>query len=101
MLEAYAHRDMPLDRVIEELAPDRTLSASPFLQAGLNFLEGPDRAGAAGRPGGGAVRLRSGISPFELNLIVLGTAASFQVRLQYRTDLFAPGTITVCSASSS
>ncbi|HYG61393.1 MAG TPA: amino acid adenylation domain-containing protein [Thermoanaerobaculia bacterium] len=93
LLEAYAQGDVPLDRVIEELAPDRTLSFSPFLQAGLNFVElPPDEEGAAeltARPFG----FDDGLSQFELNLILIHSAGSFQACLQYRHDLFARGTV--------
>ncbi|HVR96168.1 MAG TPA: amino acid adenylation domain-containing protein [Thermoanaerobaculia bacterium] len=96
VLEAYAHRDVPLDRVIEELAPERTLSYTPFLQAGLNFLDSLDSAPDAEGPADlelSPFELEPEVSPFELNLILVRTRRSYEARLQYRTDLFTRATI--------
>jgi hypothetical protein len=93
VLEAYAYRDVPLDRIVEELAPDRTLSYTPFLQAGLNFLDGAPEADEAAELATSPFEFEPEISPFELDLILVRTPRSYEARLQYRTDLFAHGTI--------
>lgn len=94
VVEAYAQGDVPLDRVIEELAPDRSLSASPFLQVGLNFIDAlPEAEDGAAELTAAPFEFDAGLSPFELNLILVRAGRSFLASLQYRTDLFARGTI--------
>jgi amino acid adenylation domain-containing protein len=93
ILEAYAQGDVPLDRVIEELAPDRTLRFSPFLQTGLNVLDLPPEEDGAAELTVVPFGIDDGLSQFELNLLLVRTASSFRACLQYRTNLFTRATI--------
>jgi amino acid adenylation domain-containing protein/non-ribosomal peptide synthase protein (TIGR01720 family) len=40
-LEAYAHEDVPFDRVVEAVQPERTLSYSPLFQTKINYHQMP------------------------------------------------------------
>jgi amino acid adenylation domain-containing protein len=87
-LGAFAHQDLPFERVVEELHPERSLSQSPVFQ--VTFAH--QRAG--GRPGAFAglqLRAEAEVDPpakFDLALYVVELEAGLSAGLAYSTDLF-------------
>ncbi|HZI15720.1 MAG TPA: condensation domain-containing protein, partial [Myxococcus sp.] len=93
-LGAYAHQDVPFERLVEELQPARDLSRSPLFQvffALQNTPEAPLQEGAlAPRP----FELKgSATSKFELHLNLTDGPEGFQGALGYNTDLFEAATV--------
>ncbi|HVR95770.1 MAG TPA: amino acid adenylation domain-containing protein, partial [Thermoanaerobaculia bacterium] len=96
---AYSHQEVPVDRVVEELAPARSLSYSPLLQASINVVDRDPLAGV-GFSDLSIVHfdLDGGYAQYDLNLVLLTVADGLRVTLQYRTSLFRPGTVSLLLA---
>ncbi|MEM7349874.1 MAG: amino acid adenylation domain-containing protein [Acidobacteriota bacterium] len=93
---AFRHQDLPFDRLVEELQPERTLSYSPIFQVALSMLNVPPAQLAAPTSGGttlSPLELDSGISHFDLTLYAAEATHGLSISLEYSTDLFDRTTI--------
>jgi amino acid adenylation domain-containing protein len=92
-LGAYAHQDVPFERLVEELQPERSLSRAPLFQVMLMLQNtpAPDLA-MAGLPLA-RVDVSSGTSKFDLTLLVEEGGGGIAIHWEYNTDLFEAGTI--------
>ncbi|MBW3570415.1 MAG: amino acid adenylation domain-containing protein [Gemmatimonadetes bacterium] len=89
-LQAYAHQDLPFERVVEAIRPDRTLSHNPLFQVAFALQSVP--AEPARLPGL-TLRLEevdSGTSKFDLFLEMEEQGERLRGRLEYATDLWEP-----------
>jgi amino acid adenylation domain-containing protein len=90
-LDAYAHQDLPFEKLVEELQPERDLSRSPVFQvlfalqnAPVDLLS-PDLAGVEMT----ALEIERGISRYDLGVSVMENEGSLYVAFEYNTQLFA------------
>ena len=87
-LGAYAHQDLPFEKLVEELQPERDLSRSPLFQVMFALQNTPvpalALAGLTLRPWSWS----SGIAKFDLSLSLRETAEGLRGALEYNTDLF-------------
>jgi amino acid adenylation domain-containing protein len=92
-LGAYAHQDMPFERLVQELAPERDLGRSPLFQVSF-ALQNTPRSGL--RLGDLALRGAGGetvTAKFDLSLVMNDAPAGLTASFLYNTDLFDAATI--------
>jgi myxalamid-type nonribosomal peptide synthetase MxaA len=96
--QAFEHQDLPFERLVEELQPERDPSAHPLFQ--LKFQFDPAATERISLPGVELHRLphQGGVARLDLSLDLLeiddGIAGSFE----YATALFRPETIQAMAA---
>ncbi len=87
-LGAYAHQELPFEKLVEELNPQRTLSYSPIFQVMAvmqNASEGKIRLpGVSVTP----MELETRTSKFDLTAFFTDTGKELLVSFQYATDLY-------------
>lgn len=87
-LDAYAHQDLPFEKLVEELHLPRTLSHNPLFQVMFIYQNIPheplDLAGLAVQP----LEEDNGTSKFDLNLVIEEAGDALCGTLTYNTDLF-------------
>ncbi|HEX4954549.1 MAG TPA: amino acid adenylation domain-containing protein [Thermoanaerobaculia bacterium] len=90
---AFGHQDVPFERLVEELRPDRDLSQSPVFQVALSFLSTP--AGRLEMPGLELVPVRSvsESAPFDLTLHLVPFEGQLGGSFEFRRDLFDETTV--------
>jgi len=92
-LDAYAHQDIPFERLVEKLQPTRSLSHSPLFQV-MFVLQNNEMNGLA-LPGLdiAAMEMDYPIAKFDLTLNVAEQDGQLHCSWEYATDLFAGDTI--------
>ncbi|HSF43683.1 MAG TPA: non-ribosomal peptide synthase/polyketide synthase [Thermoanaerobaculia bacterium] len=95
VLAAYEHQDLPFDKLVEELQPERSLSHSPLVQ--VFFVFQPAAGDEPGLPGLKALALpeagRTATARYDLTLALTDRADGLGALLDYRVDLFEPSTV--------
>ncbi len=93
-LGAYAHQDLPFERLVEELHVARDLSRNPLFQ--VMFVLQNASPHAAELPGLSLspVEVGTRTTHFDLTLHIADTDQGLSATLAYNTDLFEAGTIT-------
>ncbi len=94
-LGAYEHQDLPFERLVEALQPERDPSRTPLFQVMFvlqnNQLPdvGPERPDARAR----SAQAGTGTAKFDLTLAMAETPDGFVGSFEYATDLFDAATI--------
>ena len=90
-LGAYAHPDLPFERLVAELAPDRDPSRMPLFQV-MFILHNSEGVSQVSKVSGNR-ELETGTSKFDLTLILSENEKGLDGLIEYSTDLFEPATI--------
>jgi amino acid adenylation domain-containing protein len=92
-LGAYAHQDLPFEKLVEELQPERSLSHSPVFQVMCVLQNAPARD--LDLPG--LSLRRTGLEPisakFDLNLLLAESSTGLAGVWEYDSDLLEPVTV--------
>ncbi|MFD7432946.1 condensation domain-containing protein, partial [Streptomyces sp. NPDC059818] len=88
-LGAYDHQDLPFERLVDELAPNRDLSRNPLFQTLFVFQNTPD-GDTWSLPGLDVEQVGVGgqDAKFDLQLTAAESGGEVLAALEYRTDLF-------------
>ena len=90
---AFAHQDLPFERLVEELQPARDLSRSPLFQVMLMVqntpLPAPRLAGLAAE----RLQVDDGGAKFDLTLEVTESAGGLAGSIEFAADLFDAATV--------
>ena len=88
-LGAYAHQDLPFEKLLEEMKLERDLSRTPLFQVFFNMHNFPDGQMALSGLTVEALSLSHAVSHFDVTLYVLDHAEGIRLTLVYNADLFA------------
>ncbi|MEV6274031.1 non-ribosomal peptide synthase/polyketide synthase [Nocardia sp. NPDC051832] len=94
-LRAFAHADVPFERLVELLNPERSTARNPFFQVSLALQNLPENSYEL--PGLRVEAVESGMlsEQFDLSLTMRETAAGLHTMVTYARDLFDESTIEV------
>jgi amino acid adenylation domain-containing protein len=92
-LGAYAHQDLPFEKLVEELQPERDLRRTPVFQVALAYQNFPSHKLELPGLTLHSEPAESGTAKFDLMLYMWQRADGLRAVLEYNTDLFDPGTI--------
>jgi amino acid adenylation domain-containing protein len=89
-VDAISHQQLPFEKLVEELAPDRTLAHAPLVQ--VQFLYGLLTPSVLDLPGVTArsQSLLTGTAKLDLTLYAAEVDGQAMLKLEYSTDLFDP-----------
>ncbi|GAK55073.1 NcpA protein [Candidatus Vecturithrix granuli] len=94
-LEAYDHQDLPFERLVEVLQPERNLHSSPLFQVMFVFQNAPKTHMELSGLTVKSLEFDPGIAKFDLTLGFIETEhGTLDGTIEYATDLFDAETIT-------
>ena len=90
---AYGHQQLPFEKLVEELRPDRSLSRGPLIDTVFVLDNNPRAVGGTEHVGDLILRRRvidTGTAKFDVGLLLFRRDGGRRATLEYRTDLFTP-----------
>lgn len=93
LLGAYAHQELPFEKLVEELQPNRDLSRTPFFQVMLVLQNAPRSILELPGLNLTSIKIESESTKFDLTLEMEDTEQGLAGKIEYNTDLFDTTTI--------
>ncbi|HVG44171.1 MAG TPA: condensation domain-containing protein, partial [Longimicrobium sp.] len=92
-LGAYEHQEVPFEKLVAELQPERSLSHSPLFQVMFTLEDGGGGGGGLAGLKVGGVDAAMEVAKFDLSLTLAATPRGLRGEMDYSTDLFERGTV--------
>jgi len=92
-LEAYAHQDLPFEKLVEELQPDRNLSYNPLFQVAFVLQTAPVAAESIAGLNLTLLDVENQTAKVDLTLYLEEKQEEISGHFEYSTDLFDAATI--------
>jgi len=93
-LNAYAHKEMPLEKLVNALQPNRDLSYHPLFQVVFGLQTSSTEAWTLPGLTAKRIELDSGTAKFDWTLLLTETGEGLRGRFEYNTDLFDSGAVS-------
>ena len=93
-LDAYAHQDLPFEKLVEELQPERDLSRNPLFQVMFVLQNTPMTSHEVSGLNISTLEIESNTAQFDIYLSLVPSPQGLTGFLEYSTDLFTSETIT-------
>ena len=90
---AHGHEDLPFEKLVEELQPERNLSHTPLFQVVFTFQTVPKEAVKLAGLTLSPMKVDRDTAHYDLNLNITDTEQGLIGALQYSSDLFDESTI--------
>jgi amino acid adenylation domain-containing protein len=92
-LEAYAHQDVPFEKLVEVISPERDTSRAPLFQVMFALQNAPYSTLELGSATLERFNVRTVAAQFDLTVAMAEMADGMQCSIEYCTDLFEASTI--------
>ncbi len=92
-IESYGHQNVPIEKLVEELAPERSLSHLPFTHVMFVMQNALFERAAWGSLEVEYLDVATDTAKFDLTFLVQGSSKGLIACVEYDSDLFEAGTI--------
>lgn len=93
-LGAYAHQELPFEKLVEELQPERDMSRNPLFQVIFQLFSDPGASSGSKGEAFPSLEVEAHTAKFDLRLDLCEIGPGLEGHFEYSTDLFDRPTIS-------